>query len=412
MSAFDTFVRLGDRGITEIGKLAPLSIVLTALGILNTIRLARVKRREDQAKAIRETLNSAGTSAYILTWSLLGGMSAKVPLLELRDAIETRLGKPVAAQPLLDLLNDQLLIEPMIGKAWRDSGAIDRFRQEAFEFSRLSADIGSRIPLVHEALEQINAKLRVLLQADSTLTVNVRNDKNYRTLPPAHPGQPNDPLHRVMTLLLSDTPRNNSETFQTSTGFLNALAAATASASDRRILRLVHARMILPRWKNHFAERAAKDRDRPVRAEIAAQFQQVIPQEAGPLTSALDAALKQTHTLHQKEQLLRHNAAYILHTLKTSDENPKLRDAVQGFVQALAKKNEEEIWKTHALIRLKALGVGDPEIDVHLAIATGTPELLKSAMNLGATMVVGLDRVLHSHRQQLAAVGEVLLTKN
>lgn len=409
MLQFHTVFHFGARVILLIGRLAPLSIVIAALGILNTIRLARVKRRQDQAQAIRETLNAAGTSAYTLTWSLLGGMDIKVPLLELRDAIETRLGKPASQQQLLDLLADQLLIEPMIGKAWRDSGTIDRFRQQASDFSRLTADMGGRIPLVQEALEQINAQLRILLLADSALIVTIRNNRRYRNLPPARSGQPADPLHRICMMFLSDSQRPESEAFEKAAKFLSTLAAVTAGASDRRILRLLRPRLLPGRWRGYLATRAQERRGRTARPQIAAEFQKHFPQDAGLLTAALDAALRQTRDLRRKEKVLRESAAHILRTLRISGEDLRLKEATEDLVQVLSDEFRDKTLKVHALIRLKALGVADPEVDVHLATETGPLDLLKSAIKRGATTTVSREQVLRLHAQQLSGLKQILL---
>ncbi len=393
--------------IDFINKLAPLSIVITALGILNTIRLARVKRRQDDAQALRETLNTAGTTANTLNWSLLGRSDVTIPLLALRDMIETRLTKPVTAQALSGLLNDQLLIEPMIAKAWRDSGEFDRFRQQFLDFGRLEAEIGSRIPLVYEALERINAQLRVLLHTDSNLIVTVRNDSRYRNIA-SLAGKPVDPLSHVHRMFAKDARHSSPESFSHASQFLNALAGATASASDKRILMLFRPLGLLDRWKHYLARRNAERRDRILRPQLARQLEENFPNEAPMLTVALDTVLSKTRELRQNDLILRDSAEKITNTLRTSQDSD-LAKATKKLVETLSSSYRDDIYTMHALIRLKTLGIPDPEIDAALGLEIGSLELVKSADARGANLMQGPKTILNQHVQHLTSFPDVFL---
>jgi hypothetical protein len=402
-------IHLAGRLIAFINTLAPLSIVLTALGILNTIRLARVKRRQEEAQSVRETLNAAGTSAYTLNWSLLGGMDFKVPLLQLHDAIEARLGKSPAPQVLSDLINDQSLIEPMIGKVWRDSGIIDRFRQEALDFSRLSADVGDRIPLVQEALQQVNAHLRVLLLTDSNLIFNIRNKGRYRSIPASQSGHPVDPLQLVHKMFISDSTRPNDNSFSQACEFLNTLASTTAAATDRRILRLSKPQSLRRRWQDYLSSRRQDRRDSRLRPQLLKQLEEKFPNELPLLTVSLDAVLRKTRELRRKEQVLSDNAAYILRALKVDPKHSKLAQNSQSLLETLFLAYRQAIYSMHAIVRLKTLGIPDPQVDAALAQETGNLELLKSAEARGANFLAGSDMVLQQHGHHLADVDDVLL---
>ena len=122
--AYQSIRHLLGQLLSIINKFAPLSVVIAALGFLNTLKQNSAKRNQDEAKSAREVLNKAGTKAYILNWSLIGNMEISSGVLQLREMIETRLGKTPTVQEFEALLADQSLIESMIEKAWRDSGAI------------------------------------------------------------------------------------------------------------------------------------------------------------------------------------------------------------------------------------------------------------------------------------------------
>src|SRR6202011_3722959 len=149
---------------------------------INTIRQARAKQKEDKVQAIRQTLIKAGTAAYVLNWSLLGDPEFAAGVLEIRDLIEGRLGKQPPITEIQKLFNDQVLVEGVIEKAWRDSGASAKYRVDALEFSRFQAEIGNRIPIVQDAFEHISSQLRMLLISEIFLIQSVRNDEAYRTI--------------------------------------------------------------------------------------------------------------------------------------------------------------------------------------------------------------------------------------
>src|SRR6202023_166980 len=110
-----------------VSKLAPLSVVIAALALLHNFWQAIIKRKRDDAIALRETIGRLGVRAYILNWSLIGNSTIAAGILEVREQIETRVGKAPSAEEIVSFVSEKLLFESVIEKAWRDAKISDKF---------------------------------------------------------------------------------------------------------------------------------------------------------------------------------------------------------------------------------------------------------------------------------------------
>ena len=405
----EALAQLARRAIDFINTLAPLSVVVAALGILNTIRLARIKRQQDDAQSLRETLNATGTAAYTLNWSLIGNMDVAVPVLQLRDAIEARLVKPITVLTLSNLLNDPPLIESLVGKAWRDSGMSDRFRQQALDFSRLSADIGQKIPLAQEALQRINARLRHLLEVDVTLIDALRKDPAFKNIPAtASP----DPLAYLHQLLLDRASGPDDKVFSKACTFLRELANASTDLNDKRSLKLYSPRIHPILLRDGIREWSAERHDRRIRDQMAKQFLEKFPNEGPLLVQALDIIVRNTGAIRRKEHRLRLSAAHILRVVRaSSSDNPDLVNASQELVDAATADDSKRLQMEHAFLWLKAQGIPDPEVDLYLAVGSGVIKLLHSAFSRGASAATNANVIFTRHATVLVGFKDEFLNE-
>jgi hypothetical protein len=95
----------------------------------------------------------------------------------------------------------------------------------------------------------------------------------------------------------------------------------------------------------------------------------------------------------------------VLGAFKGSKGSKRLTDAAADFIAHHQRQESEQLKSMSTLLRIRSLGVDDPEIDILLASATGVNELAKSALARGANVNVTLPTVLAKHRQVLLDAG-------
>lgn len=390
--------------LSIINRFAPLSVVIAALAFLNTLKQNGAKRNQDEAKAAREVLNKAGTKAYLLNWSLVGNMEIIAGVLQLREMIEARIGKTPTPQEFEALLADQPLIESLVEKAWRDSGIVAQFRQEALEFGQISADLGDRIPLIQEALEVITTRLRILFKIDTFVLYSLRNDPAYRGIPHSATARRPDPITNLQRLFLRAANVPAKDAFSEACTLLQQFSTITATAADKRILKLIR-----PRWHplahlNDFVQRKQQDRlDRRFHQQFARQVKERLPSEATLLCEAADEVLRRANRTRLTQQRLENSSRRITHIFRGLSDSEDLRDASTKFLSAHSTGELLVMASLKDLLRLKYLGIHDPDIDFHLAVTTGTLELLKSADSRGAKHGASPSDVLARHQAALSS---------
>lgn len=389
--------------LSIINKFAPLSVVIAALGFLNTLKQNSAKRNQDEAKSTREVLNKAGTKAYILNWSLIGNMEISSGVLQLREMIETRLGKTPTVQEFEALLADQPLIESMIEKAWRDSGAIAQFRQEALEFGQIRADLGDKIPLIQEALEIVATRLRLLFKIDTFVLYSFRKDPAYRSIARSATAKRPDPMTNLQRLFLRSVGLPKEGAFSEACSLLEQFSTITATAADKRILKLLKHRLHpLARIKDLLQQKQQDRLDQRFRQQFARQLNARLPAEAPLLCEAADEVLHRATRIRRTQQRLENSSNRIAHLFSGLSQSEDLADASKKFLAAHSADELRAMALLKGMLRLKYAGIPDPEIDLHLATGTGILELLKSADARGANHdTIPLD-VLARHENTLS----------
>jgi hypothetical protein len=390
------------RIFADIAKLAPLSIVVAALTFINTIRQARAKQKEDKVQAIRQTLIKAGTAAYVLNWSLLGDPEFAAGVLEIRDLIENRLGKQPPITEIQKLFSDQVLVEGIIEKAWRDSGATAKYRVDALEFSRFQAEIGNRIPIVQDAFEHVSSQLRMLLLSEIFLIQSVRNDEAYRTIAAMVQDKSADPLSHIQRKFLSELKRKDTTPFTEACRLIEAIANVAAIAPNRKILALLDQ----PFWLTSINERwrAAKLRktSQTLETNVLQKLRQNFPAESDLLVPAATKILREHQAIVEMEHRFQTSLENVTRHFGGLPGSTKLESACKAFLTAQleARRRQDNIMLS--FVRLKCLAVDDPNIDIFLGVNAESTELLEKALSKGANPNVGDKQVLARYKETLS----------
>lgn len=378
-------------------KLTPLSIVVAAfslivaaLSFLNTLRQAKIKRQQERAQRFREMLSTAGIAAYTLAWSLVGNLDISTALLQLLEAIETRLGKSPSMGAIEELLEERLLISSMIGKAWRDSGIVAKFRQDTIEFGRIHVAIGNQIPLAQEALEVINAKLRTLLISDILLMRAMRNEKNW-------PTGISKPVNYLFERLSAAATVPEEEIFSEGCQLLSGFAGVIALADDMRVLKLLEPPSALFRTKEYVRIKYRERKARLFRREIAAKLAHHRPEECLLLCEAVDSTLRLIKNARKSQQRLQLSADRVADLFGGLEGSDALEMTAKNFLDYRIVDGSKKAHALVQLLRLECLGVVDPEVDFRLAVEADVLSLVKSAGTRGAQGQVTIPKLLDRH---------------
>jgi hypothetical protein len=390
------------RIFADIAKLAPLSIVVAALTFINTIRQARAKQKEDKAQAIRQTLIKAGTAAYVLNWSLLGDPEFAAGVLQIRDLIEDRLGKQPPVAEIQKLFNDKVLVEGIIEKAWRDSGAVSKYRTDALEFSRFQAEIGNRIPIVQDAFEQISSQLRMLLISDIFIIQSVRNDEAYQKIEEMVQGKITDPLSQIQRKLLSELKRKDGNTFSEACRLVEAIANVAAVAPNRKILALLDQPFWLVSIQERWRATKLRKTSRTLQADVSEKLRLNFPAENDLLVPVATKILSEHESIVEMEHRFQTSLESLTRHFGGLPGSTKLEDACKAFltVQLEARKRKNTIMLS--FVRLKCLAIEDPDIDIFLGVSAESTKLLENALSRGANPNVRDKEVLARHKETLS----------
>jgi hypothetical protein len=388
--------------LKTIGKLAPLSIVVAALSFLYTLRQGRAKRDEDKARNLREILNKAGIMGYLLNWSSIGNFEFSAAVLRVRELIEERVGKAPSASALVTLFGDQLLMDSIVEKAWRDSGVGEKFRQHAFEFGQLQAAMGNRIPLVQEAFEAISAGLRVSFMTDVFIVNSIRTSDKYRRIPPRVSGD-QEAIAYIHRQLLSAAQVPKMEAFSKACTVLQRFAEITAVATDKSLLKITASPTLVFRVEEYFHANKQDRLDRPFRQQATQTLAEKFPAEASLLTQAVDGFLRQRRNMRANERRLQTSYEQIAHVFRGLKGSTELNESCREFIAERAASASTDLAPLEKLISLKCMGVNDPQIDFSLGLGSDVLDLLKSALSRGADQKVGLQETLDRYGNKLTS---------
>lgn len=387
---------------TFIQKLASLSIVIAVLTFLNTLRLQRAKRLQEEATNLRQTLNMAGTKAYLLEWSLIGGIDIKAGILQLRESIEARLGQKQTAEAISKLFSEKQLIEAMVEKAWQDSGAVVRFRQEAFDFSRIQADLGNRIPMVYQGLNEIGAKLRTLLKSDILIVFSMQDEaRNWKALEYLSTDT-ESAMAQIHSELLRATEGPETDGFNKACKFLECLAGITGNAKDKRLLQLIKPPGRFIRAKQHLRVTLHDRLDRKLKLRIQRRLQELFPNESSMLCKAVDITFEERSKALSLGMKLKNSADRIAHAMKGLSGSSELAEATAKFLATQSSELLKKSKMLEGLISLKCVAINDAQIDFIIGSLTGMVDLLASAESRGASRYANVDVVLDRHKQLLS----------
>ncbi len=383
-----------------IAKFAPLSIIIAALGFLQSVRQARIKRDHDDAVSVRGVLNSLGTKTYVLEWSLLGSPPSLIAasVMQIREAVEERIGKAPADHEIAEFLSEQLLAEGIVEKSLRDSKVIERFQSEALEFGKLRADLGNRLPLVQAAFAEVETRLRMLFLLDSFLIFAMRNKPEYKELKGRDPGMPPVGMSGLHRLLLQHLILPDREAFSEACGFLQEFCEAAGAANDRRVLSLTRRRHLFPKLGDWWSTR------RDLRGDDSEEkvLLKKLKENAGEHFNLLSPVVAELSKARRQERvasrLRQRSALRILGALDNQGEGSKLAKVTRAFLAKCEATTGDSSATMFNLLQLRARGIDDPDIDALLASASGAVELLKSALDRGATGDVGSGEILARHK--------------
>jgi hypothetical protein len=390
--------------LSVINLLAPLSVVIAALGLLNTLRQNTIKRNQDVAKSTREILTRAGTKAYLLNWSLIGNMNISAGVLQLREMIEARIGKTPTVKDFESFLADRPLVESMIEKAWRDSGVIAQFLQESLEFGQIRADLGDKIALIQEALDIVVTRLRLLFMVDAFSIDSFRNNPRYRSIARSATARQPDAMTNLQGLFLSAVRIPEKDSFSEACTLLEHFADITAAASDKRILKLLRQRPhAILRMRDFFERKRHERLDRVFRKQFSRQVNDRLPLEAELLCKAADEALYRAGNTRRAQQRLERSSLRIHRIFHGVYGSEDMDEASTNFLTAHLASERKTMSTLTALLRLKFLGVTDPDVDFHLAVITGIRELLESADTRGASRSSTTPTLLAKHSNASSA---------
>jgi hypothetical protein len=402
------FAKVSADVLGAITKLAPLSVIIAALALLHNFRQAAVKRDRDEASAIREILSKLGVKAYVLNWSLVGSSPIAAAVQQIREAIETRIGKKPSGEDLASFISDQLLFEGVVEKAWRDSKVIERFQSEALEFGKLRSDLGDRVPVMQAALQEIDTRLRMLFLLNTFVVFSMRNDDRYKTLGRAGESRQSgagDAMAELQRLLFSASSVPDRGAFSEACKFIEEFSRAATSATDDAILDLTrHRRSYLRRFRDWQAVKKSRHRDDNERYGLLQKLKDKAPDEFPLMTLVVDNVMQKRHDARVGARLLEQSSMRTLQVLKGNPRAGDLNSSIENFLTKHGRHESAELKSLSALLRIRSLGVDDPDVDVLLASPTGVTELLKSAVSRGGRVGVTLQEVLARHQQRLEGI--------
>ncbi len=383
--------------IKIIAQLAPLSVLIAALTLINNLRQAKIKRKLDEANALREVFSRLGVKSYLLNWSLIGNSQIMAAVLHIREAIEARLGNNPSSEELRQVISDQILFESLVEKALQDSKFTEKFQMEALEFGKFKADLGNRIPLLEEALQIVEVQLRMLFLLNTFLIFSIRNDQGYKALGQSETDQ--EVMEELHRLLLRASMIKDKNSFSEGCKFIEEISDAATRADDDTILQLAHYRLSwIENCKCWLAEQRRQYRERKKYNELIQNLKQNAPKEFQLLKISADNIKQKKRISRNNSKLLEQSGNHILRTLKGVANYNSLKKTIEKLIESRNTEESEDLETMSTLLKIRSLGIEDPNIDIFLASSMGTVQLVQSAIQQGASVNISLSEVIEKHK--------------
>lgn len=378
-----------------VSLLAPLSIVVAALALVNSYRQAEQRRRDEKVQRIRELVSELGTLAYVVKWASLGDSDVDIAVLRIRDDIQKRLGPTPTAEEIRTLMTDQRLREALVWDAFAASGSSERVVQQMKDFARLRARLQFFNNVVETAMDTIAACMRVRLMRSMFIVLGLRNPQ-HSLRSPGTTDVERSPLAHTHRVLRADAQQPRENGLSEALDVIEELGNFVLRAPDSAVLRLgAKAGPSRRLWSWLQRKRGARTENVKA-ADLRNRILTNFPDYAELLDPAISYVLAARNNLPtDQRQLVATNARFA--RLGGSAATQKLRDAVGKFLVVHFEEEEEEQSQLEALLELKAQGVEDPDIDLFLAAASGVHSLQESAISRGANSNVDILGVLRRH---------------
>jgi hypothetical protein len=380
-----------------IAQLAPLSIIIAALGLLNNYRQVRQRRKDEKVQRTRELLSQLGKTAYVMIWTSFGDAEVEVAVLRIRDELQKRLGATPTKESIRDLVADQRLREAIVHEAFSASGFNARKHDDVTEFARLRASVAFSNDAVQAAMDSIEARLRVRLMLALNIVLALRNEK-HALRSGGEPPKEKAPLAYAHQVLRNDAELPREENLSKACKFIEELGNVALHASDSAVLRLYGKPGIIQRfvrWKRRKRrERLLSTESTRLRAQILEKF----PGDSGPLAAVIDYAVKQRERLDLARDQFIEARARLKKIFGEREGVERFMDAADEFLASKLQEDEDAQDQLEALLALKTQGLDDPDIDMFLAVSSGVTPLLKSALERGGNRGLSIGSLMRRYQ--------------
>jgi hypothetical protein len=382
-----------------IARLAPFSVVIAVLALLNNYRQAEQRRRDERVQRTRELLSKLGTAAYVVAWtSLLGESDVEVALLRIRDELQRRLGSTPTAEAIRDVLADQRLREAMVHEGFSASGSNARVEEQVKEFARLRSEITFHNSALEMAMDEIEGHLRVRLLRALNVAMALRDEHHVlRAGIVDESGKMHAPLAYAHWILRNDAEIPRQEGLSEALKVIEALGDLVVRAPDSTVRRL-YARPRAIRRVRRWIQRRRRARAAARKyAELRLRIRQRAGSDSDGLGRAIDFVIAEASKVEDVRLELAAASANFARLAGTAASRD-LVDAIAAFCDA--RSQDKRHLELECLLEFKAQGVDDPDIDVFLAAASGVVPLLESALVRGGNPNVGILTVIKRHRRE------------
>jgi len=289
-----------------------------------------------------------------------------------------------------------LLFESMIEKGFTESGATAKFLQEAFEFGRIQAELGARIPIIHTALGSITTRLRMLFLMNTFVAFSIRDTTVYAPVT----GQDRDDAIREMHRILYRAAQlPDKEDFGAACKLVEEFSRAASVVSDETLLRVMRAKSsALQRFRDFLRRRAESRAEAKSRRETLRKLSQTCSSEFPALGIAAEDILRKMADARVSEQKLKRSAESTIQAFHQTETTAALAQACEEFLEKMARESDDDSESLGKLLQFKIDGVSDPDIDLFLGASTGGTELVERALARGGNPHVRIGEVLKRHQ--------------
>jgi hypothetical protein len=380
-----------------IVQLAPFSIIIAALGLLNNYRQAGRRRKDEKIQRTRELLSQLGKSAYVMIWTSFGDAEVEVAVLRIRDELQKRLGVEPTKEAIRDLISDQRLREAIVHEAFRESGFTARMQDEVTDFARLRATIAFSNELVQAAMDAVAAWLRVRLMVAVYVVMALRDEKHPLRRADELPKE-KTPLAYAHQVLRGDAELPRDESLSKACKFIEELGNVALHASDAAVLRLYTKPNVIRKlmdWRKRARQaRLLSGESSRLRVRILKGF----PADASALAAVIDFVFAQRGSLEAARSQLAEGRERLAKIFGDKKGVEQLLAAADEFRQDRIQEQEKRQEQLETLLAFKQQGIDDPDVDMFLAVSSGEASLLKAALARGANPGLGILSLIRRHQ--------------